>query len=114
MQHELERGRGPTRAQAFGDGKLRDEQADGKERARPGRGGEQRREALDGQRYFHPQGKEQHGERDRPDERAARDARERAIAEESIGLARELGDEAQHAVADEEERRYLAAWPRLG
>src|SRR5581483_11173313 len=51
-----------------------------------------------------------------PKRNAARDHRqaEREIAEERIGLARELGGEAQHPVADEEKRRYPAARPRPG
>src|SRR5258706_6028428 len=38
----------------------------------------------------------------------------RERAEEGVGLARELGEEAEYSVADEEERRDLAARPRLG
>src|SRR6185369_7958067 len=38
---------------------------------------------------------------------------EREVAEELVGLAEELGDEAQHAVADEERARDLAETARL-
>ena len=36
-----------------------------------------------------------------------------SVAEERVGLARELGEEAEHAVADQEQRRHLAARTRL-
>src|SRR6267378_3314052 len=39
---------------------------------------------------------------------------EREIAEKAVGLPAELGDEAKHAIADEKQRRYLAARARLG
>src|SRR2546428_6761584 len=39
---------------------------------------------------------------------------EREIAEKAVGLPAELGDEAKHAIADEKQRRHLAARARLG
>src|SRR6267143_4890107 len=39
---------------------------------------------------------------------------EREIAEKAVGLPAELGDEAKHAIADEKQRRHLAARARPG
>src|SRR6266850_449602 len=68
MQHKLERRGGPARAQALADRELRDEEPDGEQRTRSGRGGEQRCKALDGQRHLHVERDQQDREGDRPDE----------------------------------------------
>ena len=77
MQHELEHGARPGRMQALADRKLRDEQPDGEEGARPGCCRKQRGEALDRQGQLDAEGDQQHGERDWPDQRTAHDADER-------------------------------------
>ena len=90
MQRQLQGARRPARPQPLANRELRDEKADSEKRAWPGSSSQQAREALDGQWHFDAESNQRQGERDRPDERASRHARQRTRDAAAPRIGKEL------------------------
>jgi len=96
MQHELERRTWPGGRDALADRQLGNKQADGEKSAGTSRRRQQRGKFLDRHRHLDAQGHQHHGKRDRPDQRAARDAAEGLEDAAAARIGRQLEADDRH------------------